>query len=89
MKKLKLSAIEKPKLYYKKPKDVKKYLAAMKKQNDSLRQLPKSDKHHLPTFDTTTQEGREAKKKFYTFSTQNQKLRDLRKLGEKLRKKYL
>ena len=64
------------------------YLDAMKKQTDSLRKLPESDKHHIPTFDTKTKEGLEKMKKFYTFSPENQKLRDIRKLGGKLRKKF-
>ena len=64
------------------------YLDAMKKQNDSLRKLPESDKYHIPTFDTKTKEGMEDKKKFYTFSPENQKLRDIRSLGGKLRKKF-
>ncbi len=64
------------------------YRDAMRAQNDSLRKLPKTDKHHLPTFDTSTEEGLKAQKDFYTFSPKNQKLRDLRKLGANLRKKY-
>tara|TARA_R110002012_G_scaffold66437_2_gene173501 strand:+ start:686 stop:1054 length:369 start_codon:yes stop_codon:yes gene_type:complete len=64
------------------------YFEAMKRQNDSLRALPQSDKHHVPTFDTSTKEGMEAKKKFYTFSPGNKKLGDIRKLGGKLRKKF-
>ena len=63
------------------------YYADMKKQNDSLRKLPKSDKHHIPTF-PKTDKGRADHKKFYTFSPENQKLRDLRKLGIKMRKKH-
>ena len=68
--------------------NVDMYFDAVKRQNDSLRALPKSDKHHAPTFDTSTKKGMEAKKKFYTFSPENQKLRDIRKLGGKLRKKF-
>jgi len=64
------------------------YREEMRAQNDSLRKLPKTDKHHLPTFDTSTEEGYQAQKDFYTFSPKNQKLRDLRKLGDNLRKKY-
>ena len=64
------------------------YLEEMRAQNDSLRKLPKTDKHHIPTFDTSTEEGYQAQKDFYTFSPKNQKLRDLRKLGNNLRKKY-
>lgn len=64
------------------------YREAMRAQNDSLRKLPKTDKHHLPTFDARTEEGYQAQKDFYTFSPKNQKLRDLRKLGDNLRKKY-
>ncbi len=56
----------------------------MKKQNDSLRKLPKNDKHHLPTFNSL-----EEAESFYTPSPENQKLRDIRKLGDKLRKKHL
>jgi hypothetical protein len=63
------------------------YYADMRKQNDSLRRLPKSDKHHLPTF-PDTKKGRSDWKKFYTFSKDNQKLRDIRELGKKLRKKH-
>lgn len=63
------------------------YYADMRKQNDSLRKLPKSDKHHLPTF-PDTEKGRSDWKKFYTFSKDNQKLRDIRELGKKLRKKH-
>ena len=63
------------------------YYADMRKQNDSLRRLPKSDKHHLPTF-PDTEKGRSDWKKFYTFSKDNQKLRDIRELGKKLRKKH-
>ena len=64
------------------------YRDAMRTQNDSLRKLPKTDKHHLPTFDTSTEEGLKAQKEFYTFSPKNQKLRDLRKLGDNLRKEH-
>ncbi len=64
------------------------YRDAMRAQNDSLRKLPKTDKHHLPTFDTSTEEGSKAQEEFYTPSPKNQKLRDLRKLGDNLRKKY-
>tara|TARA_Y100000361_G_scaffold153701_1_gene176247 strand:- start:591 stop:857 length:267 start_codon:yes stop_codon:yes gene_type:complete len=88
MKKLKLSAIEKPKLFYKKPKDVKEYLAAMKKQNDSLRSLPVDDPYHLPTFEDSP-EGRKKRDKFYTPSPDNKKLKNIQQLGKKLRKKYL
>ena len=64
------------------------YLDAMKKQNDSLRKLPESDKYHIPTFDTKTKEGMQAMENFYTSSPENQKLRDIRSLGGKLRKKF-
>lgn len=64
------------------------YLDDMKKQNDSLRSLPKNDKHHIPSFDISTKEGQADKIKFYTQDGNNQKLRDLRKLGDKLRIKY-
>jgi len=64
------------------------YIRDMKKQNDSLRKLPRTDQHHLPTFDTSTKEGLKAKKDFYTPSPKNEKLRKLRKLGDKLRKKH-
>ena len=99
MKKGKLNAVQKPKLYYSKPKLTKKkksepktqkekYFEAMRKQNDSLRKLPKNDPHHLPTFEDSP-EGMEKRKKFYTFSKDNKKLRRLQALGKKLRKKYL
>ena len=58
------------------------------KLNDSLQKLPKGDKHHLPTFDTSTDKGMQDKIDFYTFSPKNQKLRDIRKLGAKIRKKH-
>ncbi len=64
------------------------YIRDMKKQNDSLRRLPRTDQHHLPTFDTSTEEGSQAQKDFYTPSPKNEKLRKLRKLGDKLRKKH-
>lgn len=64
------------------------YFADMKKQNDSLRKLPKNDKHHIPSFDISTKKGQADKIKFYTQDGSNQKLRDLRKLGAKLRKKH-
>tara|TARA_B110000285_G_C14839533_1_gene474685 strand:+ start:31 stop:477 length:447 start_codon:yes stop_codon:yes gene_type:complete len=64
------------------------YIRDMKKQNDSLRKLPRTDQHHLPTFDTSTEEGSKAQKDFYTPSPKNEKLRKLRKLGDKLRKKH-
>jgi hypothetical protein len=64
------------------------YREEMRTQNDSLRKLPKTDKHHLPTFDTSTQKGLKAQKDFYTPSPKNQKLRDLKKLGNNLRKKH-
>jgi len=64
------------------------YIRDMKKQNDSLRKLPRTDQHHLPTFDTSTKEGLQAQKDFYTPSPKNEKLRKLRKLGDKLRKKH-
>tara|TARA_R100001244_G_scaffold43720_1_gene39213 strand:+ start:328 stop:684 length:357 start_codon:yes stop_codon:yes gene_type:complete len=63
------------------------YYEDMRIQNDSLRNLPKSDKHHIPTF-PNTKKGNDDRKKFYTFSPENQKLRDLRKLGIKMRKKH-
>ena len=72
MKKSKLNAVQKPKLYYSKPKLTKKkksepktqkekYFEAMRKQNDSLRKLPKNDPYHLPTFDDSP-EGMEKRK---------------------------
>tara|TARA_B100000768_G_scaffold109788_1_gene101788 strand:+ start:426 stop:767 length:342 start_codon:yes stop_codon:yes gene_type:complete len=64
------------------------YIRDMKKQNDSLRRLPRTDQHHLPTFDTSTNEGLQAQKEFYNLSPKNEKLRKLRKLGDKLRKKH-
>ena len=50
------------------------YYADMKKQNDSLRKLPKNDKHHIPTF-PNTDKGMADRKKFYTQDGSNQKLR--------------
>tara|TARA_R110002072_G_scaffold300400_1_gene477881 strand:+ start:413 stop:754 length:342 start_codon:yes stop_codon:yes gene_type:complete len=64
------------------------YIRDMKRQNDSLRKLPKTDPHHLPTFDTSTKKGSQAQKDFYTPSPENEKLRKLRKLGDKLRKEH-
>jgi len=64
------------------------YIRDMKRQNDSLRKLPRTDPHHLPTFDTSTKKGSQAQKDFYTPSPENEKLRKLRKLGDKLRKKH-
>lgn len=61
---------------------------AMRKQNDSLRKLPKNDPYHLPTFEDSP-EGFKKMQKFYTFSKDNEKLRRLSALGKKLRKKYL
>ena len=64
------------------------YIRDMEKQNDSLRRLPRTDPHYLPTFDTSTEKGFKAQKDFYTPSPKNEKLRKLRKLGDKLRKKH-
>jgi hypothetical protein len=65
-----------------------KYFEAMRKQNDSLRKLPKNDPHYLPTFEDSPK-GMEEMNKFYTFSKDNKKLKKLRVLDKKLRKKYL
>lgn len=64
------------------------YFDDIKKQNDSLKSLPKNDKHHIPSFDISTKEGQAAKIKFYTQDGNNQKLRDIQKLGKDLRKKH-
>ena len=57
----------------------------MTKQNDSLRKLPKTDKNHLPTFDTNTDEGSDAQKEYYS---DKNNLKRLRKLGMPIREKY-
>jgi hypothetical protein len=57
----------------------------MTKQNDSLRKLPKTDKNHLPIWDTSTDKGSNAQDKYYS---NKDNLKRLRKLGDPIREKY-
>ena len=66
----------------------KEYYSDMKRQNDSLRKLPKTDKHHLPTFDASTKKGLKDMKSFYQLPPKNQNFKNIIKLGDKIRKKH-
>ena len=57
----------------------------MAKQNDSLRKLPKTDKNHLPTWDTSTNKGFDAQKDYYS---NKDNLKRLKKLSGPIREKY-